>query len=99
MPGRGDFRSGNCRHGKASILIPFAEAVNDHQTKNAEFMVKAGAAKMIAESELNGKKLTEAIRYMHGQPELIRHMEENAMKLINWNAADDIVEACIALLH
>jgi UDP-N-acetylglucosamine--N-acetylmuramyl-(pentapeptide) pyrophosphoryl-undecaprenol N-acetylglucosamine transferase len=85
--------------GKASILIPFAKAVNDHQTKNAEFMVKAGAAEMIAESELNGGKLTEAIRYLHGQPELIHRMEENAMKLGNWNAADDIVDACITLLH
>ena len=30
--------------GVASILVPFPHAVDDHQTRNAEFLVEAGAA-------------------------------------------------------
>ena len=38
--------------GKPSLLVPFAAAADDHQTRNAEEMVKAGAAVMLKESEL-----------------------------------------------
>jgi UDP-N-acetylglucosamine--N-acetylmuramyl-(pentapeptide) pyrophosphoryl-undecaprenol N-acetylglucosamine transferase len=41
--------------GKAAILIPFPFAVNDHQTRNAEILVRAGAAEMIPEKELDGR--------------------------------------------
>jgi UDP-N-acetylglucosamine--N-acetylmuramyl-(pentapeptide) pyrophosphoryl-undecaprenol N-acetylglucosamine transferase len=85
--------------GKASILIPFARAVGDHQTKNAEVLVRAGAAEMIPESALTGKTLAERIRELRRQPALIRHMEDSSRKLGNWKAADDIADACIALLH
>jgi UDP-N-acetylglucosamine--N-acetylmuramyl-(pentapeptide) pyrophosphoryl-undecaprenol N-acetylglucosamine transferase len=85
--------------GKASILIPFARAVGDHQTKNAEVLVRAGAAEMIVEKDLTGKRLAGMIQDLHGRPGVIRQMENNSRKLGNWKAADDIVDACIALLH
>jgi UDP-N-acetylglucosamine--N-acetylmuramyl-(pentapeptide) pyrophosphoryl-undecaprenol N-acetylglucosamine transferase len=85
--------------GKASILIPFARAVDDHQTKNAQVLVKAGAAEMIAEADLTGGKMAGAIRLLQGRPELMRSMENSSAKLGNWSAAADIVEACIGLLH
>ena len=85
--------------GKAAILIPFARAAADHQTKNAEVLVRAEAAEMIAESDLTGKRLADKIRFLQSEPGVIRHMAENAGKLGNWRAAEDIMEACIALLH
>jgi len=85
--------------GKASILIPFARAVDDHQTRNAEVLVDAGAAKMIAEADLTGKTLADVIRQLYREPHLVSTMEQNAMKLGNWRAAEDIVDACIALLQ
>src|SRR5437868_6293109 len=38
--------------GKPALLVPFAAAADDHQTRNAEVMVKAGAAAMLAERDL-----------------------------------------------
>jgi UDP-N-acetylglucosamine--N-acetylmuramyl-(pentapeptide) pyrophosphoryl-undecaprenol N-acetylglucosamine transferase len=38
--------------GKPSLLVPFAAAADDHQKRNAEEMVRAGAAIMLEESEL-----------------------------------------------
>jgi UDP-N-acetylglucosamine--N-acetylmuramyl-(pentapeptide) pyrophosphoryl-undecaprenol N-acetylglucosamine transferase len=38
--------------GKPSLLVPFAAAADDHQTRNAEEMVKAGASLMLRESDL-----------------------------------------------
>ena len=39
--------------GKPSILVPSPNVAGDHQTKNAESMVNAGASEVIPESELN----------------------------------------------
>jgi UDP-N-acetylglucosamine--N-acetylmuramyl-(pentapeptide) pyrophosphoryl-undecaprenol N-acetylglucosamine transferase len=38
--------------GKPALLVPFAAAADDHQKRNAEEMVKAGAAVMLTESDL-----------------------------------------------
>ncbi|MBA4422181.1 MAG: undecaprenyldiphospho-muramoylpentapeptide beta-N-acetylglucosaminyltransferase [Syntrophus sp. (in: bacteria)] len=85
--------------GKASILIPFPFAVNDHQTRNAETLSRAGAAEMIAEKDLNGSLLATLIERFYRNPEAIRNMGASAAKLGNPNAAKDIVDACLALLE
>ena len=47
--------------GRPAILIPFPFAVDDHQTANANQMVKLGGAKLILQSELNDDILADAI--------------------------------------
>jgi UDP-N-acetylglucosamine--N-acetylmuramyl-(pentapeptide) pyrophosphoryl-undecaprenol N-acetylglucosamine transferase len=84
--------------GKASILIPFPYATNDHQTKNAEALVKAGAAVMIPEADLSGKKLSEIIEHIFKHPEILRDMEVKSASLGNKKAASDIVDHCIAMV-
>lgn len=84
--------------GKASVLIPFPFAANDHQTKNAEILVKAGAAEMIPEGELEGRRLAETVRRLYHHPDMIREMEAKSAGLGNIRAAADIVDACTALV-
>ncbi len=43
--------------GRASVLVPFAQAADDHQRKNADVLVAAGAAELILESELTEERL------------------------------------------
>ena len=40
--------------GRPAVLVPYPYATADHQRKNAEWMVKAGAALMVADAELDG---------------------------------------------
>ena len=47
--------------GLPAILIPSPYVTNDHQTKNAQSLVNAGAVKMIADNELNSQKLIECV--------------------------------------
>jgi UDP-N-acetylglucosamine--N-acetylmuramyl-(pentapeptide) pyrophosphoryl-undecaprenol N-acetylglucosamine transferase len=84
--------------GKASILIPFPHATNDHQTKNAEALVKTGAAVMVRETDLSGKKLSEIIELLFKNPEILRDMEEKSASLGSEKAASDIVDICIAMV-
>ncbi|EGO8249894.1 MULTISPECIES: undecaprenyldiphospho-muramoylpentapeptide beta-N-acetylglucosaminyltransferase [Enterococcus] len=47
--------------GLPAILIPSPYVTNDHQTKNAQSLVKVGAVEMIPDTELTGARLVAAI--------------------------------------
>jgi UDP-N-acetylglucosamine--N-acetylmuramyl-(pentapeptide) pyrophosphoryl-undecaprenol N-acetylglucosamine transferase len=85
--------------GKAAILIPFPFAVEDHQTKNAEVLVQAGAAEMIPEKDLTGERLAAAVKGYYDNPPSIREMERRSAGMGNVRAAADIVDACLALVR
>ncbi len=85
--------------GKVAILIPFPAAVEDHQTKNAEVLVQAGAAEMIREKELTGARLASAIKRYYESPQLLRDMGVRSAGMGNVRAAADIVDACLVLVQ
>jgi UDP-N-acetylglucosamine--N-acetylmuramyl-(pentapeptide) pyrophosphoryl-undecaprenol N-acetylglucosamine transferase len=78
--------------GKASIMIPFPLAADDHQRKNAEALEQAGAGKMILQADLSGDRLAEAIVTLAREPERIAAMEQAARKLARGDAAAAVVE-------
>jgi UDP-N-acetylglucosamine--N-acetylmuramyl-(pentapeptide) pyrophosphoryl-undecaprenol N-acetylglucosamine transferase len=46
-----------CAAGVGSVLVPFPQAVDDHQTKNAEYLVDHGAALLLAQDEQLAERL------------------------------------------
>ncbi len=81
--------------GKAAIMVPLPTAADDHQRKNAEALVRAGAAKMILQSDLTGESLANSIKELIEAPEIITEMESAARKLGRPDAAIvtvDIIE-------
>jgi UDP-N-acetylglucosamine--N-acetylmuramyl-(pentapeptide) pyrophosphoryl-undecaprenol N-acetylglucosamine transferase len=50
-----------CAAGKASLLVPFAEAADDHQRRNAEAMAEAGAAEMLLQLDVTPERLRGAL--------------------------------------
>jgi len=50
-----------CAAGRASLLVPFAGAADDHQRKNAEVLVAAGAAEMLLQSDVTSESLQAAL--------------------------------------
>lgn len=48
--------------GVAAILVPYPFAVDDHQTANARWLVDAGAAELIQQSQLNAAQLAEKLK-------------------------------------
>lgn len=85
--------------GKASILIPFPYAANDHQTLNAQAMVESGAAAMIRESELTAEKLYALVEALLRDDAKLRNMEERSRKLGRPDAAAKIVDVCLGLIQ
>lgn len=57
--------------GCAAVLVPFPAAVDDHQTANAQYLVKAGAARLIAERNLTSQALAATLRELNDRPRLL----------------------------
>jgi UDP-N-acetylglucosamine--N-acetylmuramyl-(pentapeptide) pyrophosphoryl-undecaprenol N-acetylglucosamine transferase len=84
--------------GKASVLIPYPYAADDHQTWNARRLVAAGAAEMIAEEQLSGAFLSERIRFFASHPAAVSRLAMQAAQLGKPDAAQRIVDECCRLL-
>ncbi len=84
--------------GKAAIFIPFPYAADDHQMFNARALADAGAAELISEKDLTGKKLAERIDFFLERPELAVKMAARAKHFGKPDAADRIVNECRMLL-
>jgi UDP-N-acetylglucosamine--N-acetylmuramyl-(pentapeptide) pyrophosphoryl-undecaprenol N-acetylglucosamine transferase len=84
--------------GKPSILVPFPFAADDHQRRNAEAMERAGAARLIPDSQMTEQRLFEEVNRLLSSSDLLRQMSENARKLGKANAAAravDVLEAVV----
>ena len=78
--------------GKASVMIPFPLAADDHQRKNAEALEAAGAGRMILQQDLSGERLAQEIVMLASKPEKISAMEDAARKLSRGDAAAAVVD-------
>ena len=87
-----------CAWGRASILIPYPYAADDHQRKNAQVLVKQGAGRMLPPEELSGKGLAEEIILLYHNPRALKEMEKGAAALGRPDAAARIVDECYQLL-
>lgn len=83
---------------KASILIPFPYATDNHQEVNARALVAAGAAIMFRESELDGKKLADTLRALKTEPAKLRKMEKQAGLLGRPEAAKELADVCVQMM-
>jgi UDP-N-acetylglucosamine:LPS N-acetylglucosamine transferase len=67
--------------GKPAILVPYPYAANDHQTLNAESLVKAGAALRVADGELSPAVVNRHLRELAADPLRLNKMSERASAL------------------
>jgi UDP-N-acetylglucosamine--N-acetylmuramyl-(pentapeptide) pyrophosphoryl-undecaprenol N-acetylglucosamine transferase len=77
--------------GRAAIFIPFGRATDSHQLRNAQEMTRAGAGRLISETELTAEKLTSEIFALLDQPQGIEKLSTAARGLARPHAARDIV--------
>jgi UDP-N-acetylglucosamine--N-acetylmuramyl-(pentapeptide) pyrophosphoryl-undecaprenol N-acetylglucosamine transferase len=73
--------------GKPSILVPFPFAADDHQKKNAEALVRAGAARMVEDQDMDGARLFSEVMQLARDRMQLRRMGEAARPLAHPDAA------------
>jgi UDP-N-acetylglucosamine--N-acetylmuramyl-(pentapeptide) pyrophosphoryl-undecaprenol N-acetylglucosamine transferase len=77
--------------GRAAIFIPFGKATDSHQLRNAQEMSRAGAGRLISETDLTADKLATEIFSLLDQPQEIEKLSTAARSLARPHAARDIV--------
>ena len=80
--------------GVASILIPFPHAIDDHQTKNAQWLVDNNAARLVPQAQLSPEKLAvEMQQLLTDRPRLIA-MAQSARAMAQPGAVAAVADAC-----
>ena len=80
--------------GLGSVLIPFPHAVDDHQTLNADYLVKQGGALLKQQAELTPEWLAEHLALFDNNRTALVDMSSKAKLAAYPNALSDIVTTC-----
>ena len=80
--------------GLGAIFVPFPHAVDDHQTMNAQYMVRNAAALCIQQNELTEDKLADIVKQFLGSPQKRIAMAEAAYELRKINVVEQVYDIC-----
>jgi len=83
---------------KPAILIPYPFAAADHQRLNAQELVEKGAARVILEDQLSGKKLAELINQLLSDENVLGRMSRASKAMAKPGAASEIADEIEQLL-
>jgi len=86
-----------CACGKAAIFVPSPNVAEDHQTHNAMALVNRGAGMIVKDADAPEKLMATACTLLD-EPQKIKEMEANALKLALPNAAQSIADEIYKIL-
>jgi UDP-N-acetylglucosamine--N-acetylmuramyl-(pentapeptide) pyrophosphoryl-undecaprenol N-acetylglucosamine transferase len=78
--------------GKASILVPYPSATDQHQLHNARALERAGATCVIEQKDLTPNQLVDCVMSLLGNPDKLGRMEQGARSLASPHAAARIAD-------
>jgi len=85
--------------GMPALLVPYPFAADDHQTANARALESAGAARCLEARPLDLTALAQSIAEFVTSPDRLVLMREAAARLARPNAAEEIIDHCVARLN
>jgi UDP-N-acetylglucosamine--N-acetylmuramyl-(pentapeptide) pyrophosphoryl-undecaprenol N-acetylglucosamine transferase len=83
--------------GRPAILIPLPTAADNHQLRNAEVLVGAGAAELIEQKDLTGARLAERLLALAGDGDRRRAIAQAVRTFARPDAAKAIVDRGLEL--
>ena len=89
-----------CAAGLGAVLVPFPYAVDDHQTSNANYLVKDKAAILIQQKDLSVETLADLLKDLNDKGrEHLQDMAIASRKLAMPNATAQVAEICLEVAH
>lgn len=85
--------------GLPAIFVPYPHAIDDHQTKNANYLVEAGAAVVVDEKALSAESLSNVLQSLLDNQNARIDKANKARELGVTNAAEKVADVCEALAH
>lgn len=80
--------------GLGAVLVPFPAAVDDHQTRNAEVMVRIGAGVIVQERDLDAASLAHLIAELAADRGRLLRMAQAARSAAVTDAAGKLADIC-----
>ncbi len=80
--------------GLPSFLVPLPHAIDDHQSRNAEYLAKEGAAVLLAQHATDADTLAAQLTEVLMHPEKLNVMGATARRLAKPDATRTVVDIC-----
>jgi UDP-N-acetylglucosamine--N-acetylmuramyl-(pentapeptide) pyrophosphoryl-undecaprenol N-acetylglucosamine transferase len=77
-----------------ALLIPLPSAIDDHQTANAQWLVDAGAARLLPQATLTAEKLAAALRDLIENRNVLQAMSHAMKSLAKPESANVVADIC-----
>lgn len=88
-----------CASSIAPIFVPYPYAAQDHQRKNAKFMVEKGAGLYIDDNDINSKILYEKIEELVKDSAKLKEIQQNSFNLAHLDGTEKIVEQLESIIE
>lgn len=85
--------------GLPSFLVPLPHAIDDHQTRNADYLAKEGAAVLLPQRMTDAATLAAQLTEVLMQPEKLKAMGATARRLAKPDATRSVVDICLEVAH
>ena len=83
--------------GLPSVLVPYPHATADHQTKNARWVERGGAAVVVPDDQLDGPRLAREVAALLGSSDRLHTMQRAARELARPDAAERIANQILMI--
>lgn len=83
-------------HGLPAVLVPYPHAAGDHQTANARWMERAGAAVVVPDGEVTPDRLRGEVDALLADPQRLETMARASAALARPHAAEEIAAQVLA---
>lgn len=88
-----------CAAGRGAILVPYPYAVDDHQTANANFMVKQNAALLVQQAVLTEHVLLDLLKSLSVSSDKRYAMAKAAYQMRTVDATERVTTICEEICH
>jgi len=81
--------------GKPAVLVPYPHAANNHQAANARVMERAGAARLLMDSDADGRRFASEVTALILDKATLSEMSGRSLALGRPDAAKRVLEICM----
>jgi UDP-N-acetylglucosamine--N-acetylmuramyl-(pentapeptide) pyrophosphoryl-undecaprenol N-acetylglucosamine transferase len=85
--------------GLPSLLVPLPHAIDDHQSRNAEYLAREGAAFVMPQRTTGAADMAARLKEVLMQPEQLKRMATTARQLAKPDATNTVVDVCLEVVH
>ncbi|WP_091508743.1 undecaprenyldiphospho-muramoylpentapeptide beta-N-acetylglucosaminyltransferase [Microbulbifer yueqingensis] len=85
--------------GVGALMVPFPFAIDDHQTKNGEWLQHAGGAVVLPQDSLTAEQLAQVMGELFAEPDKLLAMARAAREVAVIDATERVLAACAEEIH